>query len=79
MNDDEYENDLNFWSEDALITKFPRIETYLKNQVTRNKNLYGSLVRDVQYREQKNNDNKLKNFDREINLNQVLSKNFFQF
>jgi hypothetical protein len=75
MNDDEYENDLNFWSEDALITKFPRIETYLKNQVTRNKNLYGSLVRDVQYREQKNNDNKLKNFDREINLNQVLSKN----
>ena len=75
MNDDEYENELNFWGEDALITKFPRIETYLKNQITRNKSLYGSLVRDVQCREQINNDSKLRNYDREINLNRVLNQN----
>lgn len=63
----------NIWNDEIL--KFPRIETYLKNEVIRQKNLYGSLVNDVKVRKQIDTDKKMKQFDREINLNRMLNRN----
>ena len=63
----------NIWNEDIL--KFPRIENYLKNEVIRQRDLLGSLVRDVKVRNQIDTDKKMKDFDREINLNRILNRN----
>lgn len=63
----------NIWHDDIL--KFPRIQSYLRNEVVRQKNLYGSLVNDVKARKQIDTDQKIKHYDREINLNRVLNRN----
>jgi hypothetical protein len=61
------------WGDDCL--KFPRVESYLKNEVVRRKALIGTLMNDVKVKTQNNNELKLKKYDRSINLNRFLNTN----